>query len=241
MHFITRHVLTLIISCFAVPPDLNCKVSSITDQKSETKKVCNCIHNLILNFGCIAKLLSSLTQDAQSTLTSLIGESTSLAENDIGGLRASDVDIIEAAKNRAIERQLMKQNSRSSIKDQSELTDFENNLIKKYTEKSEDSFRKESPAEFVLPRLTTDDSTEAKKELLGRRMTERAPETQSIRPPWFTEEKQNSTHLVVNSKTNSANDNKRSLLRSCNQIDFPSYTAEEMRVSKSYESYTRLI
>lgn len=152
-------------------------------------------------------------------------------ENKIGGQRLSDTDIIEEAKSRARERYLLKQKSPSSQNDQSHLTDFESNLLQKYAGKGEDASSTDNPALFALTRPTTDDSTEAQKELLERRMTERPPETQSVRPPWFTEEKQNCNPLVANPKTKQEKNNKKGFLRSCNQIDFPSYTAEEMRVS----------
>lgn len=110
------------------------------------------------------------------------------------------------------------------------LTDLESSLIKKYTAKNHDSPPMDQSTALELTRPTTDESGEAHKELLERRMSERPPATHTVRPPWHTEER--SISKVVSSQSRS--DPKRwNFQRTCNQIDFPSYTAEEMRVGST--------
>lgn len=88
---------------------------------------------------------------------------------------------------------------------------------------------------FEMVHLTLDDSNECQKELLGRKMVEREPEAPSLRPPWFTEELAAPTRTTLSQRTKSESEKKCIFQRSCNQIEFPSYTPEEMRVSMYIE------
>ncbi|KAL5111865.1 hypothetical protein TcWFU_003910 [Taenia crassiceps] len=143
-------------------------------------------------------------------------------------LRSGDTDIIEKAKTRAKERQLMKkeQENHEGTGGHSFLTDLESSLIKKYTAKNHESRAMDPSTALELTRPMTDESDGAQKELLERRMSERPPVTHTVQPPWYTEDK--SIGKIVSSQSKS-DPIKWNFQRTCNQIDFPSYTAEEMR------------
>ncbi|KAM3181810.1 hypothetical protein ACTXT7_013629 [Hymenolepis weldensis] len=85
---------------------------------------------------------------------------------------------------------------------------------------------------FEMVHLTLNDSNESQKELLGRKMVEREPEAPSLRPPWFTEELAASTRTTLGQRIKPESEKKCSFQRSCNQIEFPSYTPEEMRSAR---------
>ncbi|VDO08350.1 unnamed protein product [Rodentolepis nana] len=88
------------------------------------------------------------------------------------------------------------------------------------------------PSNFEMTHLTINDSNESQKELLGRKMAERAPETPSLRPPWFTEELATTTRASFNQHPKPDSEKKFSFQRSSNQIEFPSYTPEEMQSAR---------
>ncbi|CDS40086.1 hypothetical protein EmuJ_000765000 [Echinococcus multilocularis] len=150
------------------------------------------------------------------------------AEESLNDLGSGDIDIIEEAKYRAKERQMLKrdQKNHEETDSHSYLTDLESSLIQKYAEKKHDSRPMDSSSALELTRPTTDDSGKAQKELLELRMSERPPVTHTVQPPWYIEGKP--THKIVSPQSKSE-PKKWNFQRTCNQIDFPSYTAEEMR------------
>nr|CDS32744.1 expressed protein [Hymenolepis microstoma] len=88
------------------------------------------------------------------------------------------------------------------------------------------------PSNFEMAHLTINDSNESQKELLGRKMAETAPETPSLRPPWFTEELATPTRTFLSQRPKPESEKKFSFQRSSNQIEFPSYTPEEMQSAR---------
>ncbi|VDM18725.1 unnamed protein product [Hydatigera taeniaeformis] len=152
-------------------------------------------------------------------------------EKDLSDLGSGDAHIMEEAKKRAKERQMLKREQRShgETSGHAYLTDLESSLLQKYAVKNHDPSHSDSQTGLELTRPTTDGSGEAQKELLERRMRERSPVMHTIRPPWFTEEK--SISKMVRSQ-NTSDSKKWDFQRTCNQIDFPSYTVEEMRSAR---------
>ncbi|EUB59644.1 hypothetical protein EGR_05543 [Echinococcus granulosus] len=155
-------------------------------------------------------------------------ETDTPAEKSLNDLGSGDIDIIEEAKYRAKERQMLKrdQKNHEETDSHSYLTDLESSLIQKYAEKKHDSRPMDPSSALELTRPTTDDSGKAQKELLELRMSERPPVTHTVQPPWYIEGKP--THKIVSPQSKSE-PKKWNFQRTCNQIDFPSYTAEEMR------------
>ncbi|VDK38656.1 unnamed protein product [Taenia asiatica] len=168
--------------------------------------------------------------DQKGSLTSTQSNASVHFETEKGldDLGSSGTDIIEKAKTRAKERQMLKseQKNQEEADGHSYLTDLETSLIKKYTAKNHNSSPMGPSTMLEVTQPMTDESGETQKELLERRMSERPPATHTVRPPWYTEEK--SISKLVSSQSKSE-PKKWSFQRTCNQIDFPSYTAEEMR------------
>uniref|UniRef100_A0A5K3EYU2 RBPJ-interacting and tubulin-associated protein n=1 Tax=Mesocestoides corti TaxID=53468 RepID=A0A5K3EYU2_MESCO len=120
-----------------------------------------------------------------------------------------------------------RQNSEEcGISDKNETLNVNNNST---TEQTQTASSYASGSQNLEPtRPTADNTNQTQKELLERRMSERPPESHTVRPPWFTEEKK-SHRSAPNSKTKPGPEQNWGFQRTCNQIDFPTYSAKEMR------------
>ncbi len=78
-------------------------------------------------------------------------------------------------------------------------------------------------------RPTTDTSSVGQKNLLERRMRAGRPMASSLNPPWCVDEK-NSSAAPTTRRPKPVKEDYRKSQRTCNQIDFPSYSTKEMSV-----------
>ncbi|VDD81626.1 unnamed protein product [Mesocestoides corti] len=139
-------------------------------------------------------------------------------------------DLIREAEARAKARSVVNEQAncaqeRGSFK----LGEMQDTDVKKLTSGINNKFKNFESIDKLEPtRPTADNTNQTQKELLERRMSERPPESHTVRPPWFTEEKK-SHRSAPNSKTKPGPEQNWGFQRTCNQIDFPTYSAKEMR------------
>ncbi|KAM7541569.1 hypothetical protein Aperf_G00000027094 [Anoplocephala perfoliata] len=161
--------------------------------------------------GNIPDKIEALSEKTHETLQELHSSRSVRFEDKIKDDRSDSEhnDIVEEAENRAKERQQQQTSRKES---------------NKYLDRSGRS----SPPKNEMAHSTTDNSNEAQKELLERKMSERAPEFPSPLPPWpIAKTTQSRSPLTPRFVPNL--EKKFSFQKSCNQIEFPRYTPEEMR------------
>lgn len=86
-----------------------------------------------------------------------------------------------------------------------------------------------SAAEVPEPiKHTVETSSSGQKVLLENRMMRGRPISNTVRPPWFVDDEKPSYRRTK--KTNEKSESSRIFHRTCNQVDFPSYSPKEMNV-----------